>query len=358
MARGSVQAGSAVSLNACPWRSSTSSTRQWSRTGSGPPRWKLTVAAHPAAPPPTATTRPPFPMAGRAPLPEPEFPHSALSVVLPVLASRPEMIHAWARFVMGTRQRTLNAGALRVVPGDTAANAAGERPTAAPTPEARVRRFRRDSSETAFQIAVDLAAVPLTEPVIAAVCQRFAGHPQPSELIEVLFSGLVTEVDSPVVTPERRIRWEYRRGVREALLSLGGRRSRIRRTLADIAAEFAGYDPWFALLRRILDDSPVGELPELDETSLRLAADTLPALESIGLADLHHGLVYRIKEQMLAHQGAGHPTTGPTLSWRSPLPGLSSPDRPASTAQRPLNVSPTRRIRLRHLRIPRVMRAA
>lgn len=86
----------------------------------------------------------------------------------------------------------------------------------------------------------------------------------------------MTEVDSPVVTPERRIRWEYRRGVREALLSLGGRRSRIRRTLADIAAEFAGYDPWFALLRRILDDSPVGELPELDETSLRLAADTCP----------------------------------------------------------------------------------
>lgn len=313
--------------------------RQWSRTGIRPAAMELTVAAHLGrAPANRHYTARPFQWPDGLPLPEPEFPHSALSVVLPVLASRPEMIHAWARFVMGTRQRTLNAGALRVVPGDTAANAAGERPTAAPTPEARVRRFRRDSSETAFQIAVDLAAVPLTEPVIAAVCQRFAGHPQPSELIEVLFSGLVTEVDSPVVTPERRIRWEYRRGVREALLSLGGRRSRIRRTLADIAAEFAGYDPWFALLRRILDDSPVGELPELDETSLRLAADTLPALESIGLADLHHGLVYRIKEQMLAHQRAGHPDdwsdtlleiapTGPLVPGSSGQHGTTASER-------------------------------
>ncbi|GAA3979296.1 FxSxx-COOH system tetratricopeptide repeat protein [Thermobifida alba] len=281
--------------------------RQWRRTGIRPTAMEMTVAAGVGrAPANRHYTARPFQWPEGLPLPESETRRAAVSIVLPVLAPRPDAIRSWAEFVMGEQARTLNAGALRVVPDDAAANAtAPQRKTAPDTPDDMVRRFYRDSSEAAFRLAVDLAAVPLTEPAVAAVCQRFAGRPQVPELVEVLFSGLVHEVDSAVVTPARRLRWEYREGIRGALLSLGGRRSRIRRTLAALAAEFEDQDPWFSTLRRILDGHDEVEASGLDETSLRLAEDTLPALESLGLADPHRELVHRVREQALARRGSG-----------------------------------------------------
>ncbi|KUP97578.1 FxSxx-COOH system tetratricopeptide repeat protein [Thermobifida cellulosilytica] len=329
--------------------------RQWRRTGIRPEAMEIAVAAAAGrAPANLRYTARPFQWPEEIPLPDEEVQRAAASVVLPVLPPRPDAVRAWAEFVVGRDRRVLNAGALRVVPGDPAANAVAPQRTAPETPDAMVRRFRRTSSDTAFQLAVDLAAVPLTQPAVDAVCRLLAGSPKIPELVEVLFSGLMREVDSAVVTPARRIRWEYRRGVREALLSQGGRRSRIRRTLAAVAAEFEDQDPWFSVLRRLLDDHGAVPEPELDETSLRLAEDTLPALESIGVADLHYGLVRRIKEQTLARQdtpsallpapvrGGRHAVQDSDSAVRTPHPTDTPPiftGESSMMSQRPVSMS-------------------
>ncbi|UOE19490.1 tetratricopeptide repeat protein [Thermobifida halotolerans] len=274
--------------------------RQWRRTGIRPEPMEVTASAASRAPANRHYSARPFQWPEELPLPETGAAPPESSLVLPVLPLRAEAIRTWAEFVMGRRAgRTLNVSALRVVPDDAAANAvAPERGTGTDTPVEAVRRFHHNSSAAAFQLAVDLAAVPLTGPAIDTVCRWGSGRSPVPELTEILFSGLVRAVDSATATPARRIEWEYRTGIRRTLLSLGGRRSRIRSVLALLASSFADADPWFRVLGQILVGDDV-RLPELDETSLRLADDTLPALECIGLTSGYRELVRSVSGRTL-----------------------------------------------------------
>lgn len=270
--------------------------RQWRRTGIRPEAMEVTATNRERASANCRYTARPFRWPRDLPLP----PVRASSVVLPVLPLRPEAVRAWAEFVMDNRSgRTLNVSALRVVPGDAAANAVGQGLVPVPeSPVDMVRRFYRSASPESFRLAVDLAVVPLADSVLDAVCQRFSERSRMSELAEVIFSGLVRQLDPAVVTSVGRIRWEYRPGIREALLSLGGRRSRIRNLLVFLAAEFERDDPWFSVLHQMLDGDRV-RIPRLDEMSMRFADSTLPALESIGLAQRYRGLAHYIRERTL-----------------------------------------------------------
>lgn len=276
------------------------SARQWRRTGIRPEAMEVTATGRARAPANRRYSDRPFRWPQDLPLPPARKGSSASSVVLPVLPLRPEAVRAWAEFVMDDRAgRTLNVSALRVVPGDAAANAVAPGPVViSENPVDMVRRFHRSSSTESFRLAVDLAVVPLADSVLDAVCQHFSERSRTSELAEVIFSGLVRQVDPAVVTSTGRIRWEYRPGIRRTLLSLGGRRSRIRNLLVFLAAEFERDDPWFSVLRQMLNGDRI-RLPQLDETSLWFADSTLPALESIGLAQRYRRLVRYIRERTL-----------------------------------------------------------
>lgn len=140
-----------------------------------------------------------------------------------------------------------------------------------------------------------LATVPLAPAMIGMVCDRTVGRASPPELTEILFSGLIQVIeDAPEGITEDRAAWNYRAGLREALLALGGRRTQISDLLTELSERFADRDPWFELLGRILRRENISEL-SLAGTSPQLAMDTLPALESISITDQYSDLFRAVR---------------------------------------------------------------
>ncbi|WP_262391403.1 hypothetical protein [Nocardiopsis sp. CNR-923] len=255
--------------------------------------------------------------------------------VVPVLPLRPDAVHAWASFVMGRdrgrlwvhaaefpaeeehRSARAPAPAGGPPPGEPAAARAGSDaappgpgdvpptgtagvpdPGGAPVPGRAggpgaggdrafdpvraVRGFHQTATRDAFELAVALAAVPLVPSMVGAVCEEVFGGPTPSELTEVYFSGLVTRRPDPDDTGADAQGWEFREGVREALLSLGGRVPDIRRMLGLAAQRLGRVDPWFGDLARMLQGQRV-ERSDLPGASRRWVNSMKPAMESISL---------------------------------------------------------------------------
>jgi hypothetical protein len=149
----------------------------------------------------------------------PEARAGALAV--PVLPPEPTALGAWARLLSG-------AGA-----GPVAGAVGWVRHNHPPAPAARpgrrlsalelVSRFRSNASKTAGRLAGYLAAAPLSLPVMQLVQRTMLPDSGPSELAEVLLSGLVSRAKAEEYGADGAQWYEFAPGVQEALLSPLGR---------------------------------------------------------------------------------------------------------------------------------------
>ncbi|MCY9787025.1 FxSxx-COOH system tetratricopeptide repeat protein [Nocardiopsis sp. EMB25] len=285
--------------------------------------------------------------------------------VVPVLPLRPDAVHAWASFVMGRDRgrlwvhaaefpeaRDQGSGAVdaaaarggdtkpgeRSVPGAFGGPAPGS--GSGPSPDAgsgggrafdavrAVRRFHETATRDAFELAVALAAVPLVPRMVGAVCEDVFGGPTPSELTEVFFSGLVTRKAASEGAGGDEERWEFREGVREALLSLGGRVPDIRRMLALAANRLGQVDPWFGELGRMLRGQPVDQ-PSTTRASQHWLNSVKPAMDSISL-NRHYAGSIDMYANVLSRGGESR-ENDPSEVALPEVPGLQSPQGPGST---------------------------
>ncbi|AVH61154.1 hypothetical protein C4B68_13015 [Streptomyces dengpaensis] len=151
------------------------------------------------------------------------IPPEARSGVLPVpvLPPEPTALGAWARLLSGAGAGPV-AGAVGWVRHDhppAQASRAGRRLSALEL----VSRFRSNTSKSAGRLAGYLAAAPLYLPVMQLVQRTMLPDSGPSELAEVLLSGLVWRPKAEDYGADDARWYEFLPGVQEALLSPLGR---------------------------------------------------------------------------------------------------------------------------------------
>ncbi|MET3986430.1 SAV_2336 N-terminal domain-related protein [Streptomyces sp. PvR034] len=146
--------------------------------------------------------------------PRPGRPVGGLTV--PVLPPSAPALGAWARLVAGLGSGAVPAEVGRVLADHPAAPA--PLPRAARPPRELVRRFRSSASPRAVQLAVYLSATPLALPVMRLVQRTMLPDSEPSDLAEVLLSGLLRR-SGP--TPGQW--YEFVPGVQDVLLGPLGR---------------------------------------------------------------------------------------------------------------------------------------
>ncbi|MEU8982123.1 SAV_2336 N-terminal domain-related protein [Streptomyces sp. NPDC048309] len=149
----------------------------------------------------------------------PEARSGALAV--PVLPPEPAALGAWARLLSGAGAGPV-AGAVGWVRHDHPAARAG-RPGRRLSALELVSRFRSNASKTAGRLAGYLAAAPLCLPVMQLVQRTMLPDSGPSELAEVLLSGLVSRAKAEDYGADGAQWYEFAPGVQEALLSPLGR---------------------------------------------------------------------------------------------------------------------------------------
>ncbi|MFI6651706.1 SAV_2336 N-terminal domain-related protein [Streptomyces sp. NPDC050529] len=140
------------------------------------------------------------------------------ALAVPVLPPTADALGGWARLLSGTGAARI-AGAVGWVRADQPA-AAAQRTGGSLSSLQLVSRFRSVASPAAGQLAVHLAAAPLYLPVMQLVQRTMLPHSGPSELAEVLLSGLLTRADGG----GGRGQWyAFEPGVQDALLGPLGR---------------------------------------------------------------------------------------------------------------------------------------
>ncbi|MGW1200670.1 SAV_2336 N-terminal domain-related protein [Streptomyces sp. NPDC002536] len=156
-----------------------------------------------------------FASEGYGPLPGP----GALPV--PVLLPTREALGSWARLLSGPGRTTVHGAAGWLLPDHPA------RPVppgcAGRDADQLLRTFRAGASPGALRLAVHLAAVPLTLPVMQVVQRAMLPDTGPMELAEVLLSGLLQRLPDPRDDAfpglDAASYWyEFADGVREMLL--------------------------------------------------------------------------------------------------------------------------------------------
>ncbi|MEU9147611.1 SAV_2336 N-terminal domain-related protein [Streptomyces sp. NPDC048349] len=146
--------------------------------------------------------------------PLPGRPTGGLTV--PVLPPSAIALGAWARLVAGLGTGPVPAEVGRVLAAHPAAPLPP--PRAVRPPRELVARFRSSAAPRAVQLAVYLSAAPLTLPVMRLVQRTMLPDSEPSDLAEVLLSGLLRRsADTPG-------QWyEFAPGVQDVLLGPLGR---------------------------------------------------------------------------------------------------------------------------------------
>ncbi|MET9661737.1 SAV_2336 N-terminal domain-related protein, partial [Streptomyces sp. NPDC006510] len=143
------------------------------------------------------------------------------ALAVPVLPPVEGALAAWAKLLSGTGSGQIS-GAVGWVRADQPA-AAAQRAGGQLSSLQLVSRFRAAASPAAGQLAVYLAAAPLHLPVMQLVQRTMLPHSGPSELAEVLLSGLLSRSGSEDGGADGGQWYEFAPGVREALLGPLGR---------------------------------------------------------------------------------------------------------------------------------------
>lgn len=110
-------------------------------------------------------------------------------LTVPVLPPHATALGAWARLVAGLGSGPVPAEVGRVLARHPAAPV--PLPRTARPPQELVTRFRASAAPGAVQLAVYLSAAPLTLPVMRLVQRTMLPDSEPSDLAEVLLSGLL-----------------------------------------------------------------------------------------------------------------------------------------------------------------------
>ncbi|MCX4691045.1 SAV_2336 N-terminal domain-related protein [Streptomyces sp. NBC_01408] len=137
-------------------------------------------------------------------------------LAVPVLPPGATALGAWARLVAGIGTGPVPAEVGRVLAAHPAAPAPP--PAAVRPPLELVRRFRSSAAPRAVQLAVYLSAAPLTLPVMRLVQRTMLPDSEPSDLAEVLLSGMLRRSG-----PEPGQWYEFVPGVQDVLLGPLGR---------------------------------------------------------------------------------------------------------------------------------------
>ncbi|MCJ1678118.1 hypothetical protein MTF65_12340 [Streptomyces sp. APSN-46.1] len=187
--------------------------------------------------------------------PRPGWPTGGLTV--PVLPPSAIALGAWARLVAGLGTGPVPAEVGRVLADHPAAPLPP--PQALRPPRELVRRFRSSAAPRAVQLAVYLSAAPLTLPVMRLVQRTMLPDSEPSDLAEVLLSGLLRRSADPGW-------YEFVPGVREVLLGPLGRDEAalvLKHSSEYVLAHFGrGVRNFPALAVTQLTGVPVGAEPE------------------------------------------------------------------------------------------------
>ncbi|MGW1407450.1 SAV_2336 N-terminal domain-related protein [Streptomyces sp. NPDC002403] len=138
------------------------------------------------------------------------------ALAVPVLPPVEGALAAWAKLLSGTGSGQISGAVGWVRPDQPAA--AAQRPGGGLSSLQLVSRFRATASPAAGQLAVYLAAAPLHLPVMQLVQRTMLPHSGPSELAEVLLSGLLSRSRGEDGGRYDGQWYEFVPGVREALL--------------------------------------------------------------------------------------------------------------------------------------------
>ncbi|MFF6837423.1 SAV_2336 N-terminal domain-related protein [Streptomyces tanashiensis] len=132
---------------------------------------------------------------------------------VPVLTPTPEAFASWARLHTGQGGDTVRGWAAWLTP-EPARPQAPRTPRAPRGDEELLRAFRAGASPGALRLAVQLAAAPLTLPVMQLVQRAMLPDTGPMELAEVLLSGLLRRLPGPAPYPC----FSYPPGIQQLLL--------------------------------------------------------------------------------------------------------------------------------------------
>jgi hypothetical protein len=203
---------------------------------------------------------------------------------LPVWHLDTDELGAWARLLAGTGDRDEPGQSMAVRPPKTYPP---ELPGVAETaiPAEQVARFRASVSSDAFALATQLAAVPLSLPVMRMIQETVAPGAGTDQLAEILLSGLLVRA-SPRVPGEDpdQIVYDFARGIREQFLSALTRTevlislNCVARAPDSMARLFGG-----TLNVRLLTE-PDGGSHSLPEQARHFAGVAVTVLESLGPA--------------------------------------------------------------------------
>ncbi|MFI9719259.1 SAV_2336 N-terminal domain-related protein [Streptomyces sp. NPDC052396] len=136
---------------------------------------------------------------------------------VPVLLPVREALGAWARLLSGPGRSQVRGAAAWLLPGHPALPEPAEDGDGRGADE-RLRSFRAGASSGALRLAVHLAAVPLTLPVMQLVQRAMLPDTGPMELAEVLLSGLLWRLPDHGEQQGTGPWYEFADGVRELLL--------------------------------------------------------------------------------------------------------------------------------------------
>ncbi|MFD1938223.1 FxSxx-COOH system tetratricopeptide repeat protein [Nonomuraea mangrovi] len=270
-------------------------TRLWRRTGIAPERGELRNT-QPAAPA----------IQYGAAVPEGTVP-------IPVIGPVAGHVKSWAEFVMGGRTRW-SGGVLACAPAE-----AEPEP---PEPEEddasarqRVWRFRMGVSPTAFELAVHLAAAPLTMSVMRLVQRRLAPRATEAHLAEVLGSDLVRRASSARTRPS--VPYDFVPGVRAELLQ-AGRRSETAEVLVAVVDHLGQEVGELRGLRDVIISPGSAPVPDLPPELSPLVEPTVSALEA--MAGRYTVPARRIRDSFRGQEGMHESAMGQAFSRDLPRP--------------------------------------
>ncbi|MEU7916150.1 FxSxx-COOH system tetratricopeptide repeat protein [Microbispora bryophytorum] len=200
------------------------------------------------------------------------------SIAIPVIGTEPAQLRSWAEFVMGGPSRWVGAMVACSADEPRESGAGESEEEADLSPEERVTRFRLGASPTAFELAVHLAAAPLTDSVIGLVRRKLVPRATGAHLAEVLGSDLVRRGrarPASVAVP-----YDFAPGVRAELLQ-SGRRSATAEVVVAVADLLGREVRELRALRDVIVSPASATIPDLPEELFPLVDPALSAMEAM-----------------------------------------------------------------------------
>jgi hypothetical protein len=199
-------------------------------------------------------------------------------VAVPVLEPEARWFRPWAALVAGSAPH--GAWGMAVFTGrGLAPGPAREDADAEVDPVERVRRFRATASTSAFQLAGYLAAAPLSLPVMRLVQELMLPGSRTRDLAEVFLAGLMCRVTpADVPTHPEQVRYDFRPGVRDVLLTTLDRRTELRilNRVSDFVRRRLGGTLDFPAL--VAGAGDLGRITDADRPFARVAQTVLHSM--------------------------------------------------------------------------------